>query len=65
MKKLKPTTKELEARTTKNWKLLKHDSKNYSIKKSAREYVAETERQRAQMDRLIADWSKGGHDTLI
>ena len=64
MEKLKPTTKELEARTTKNWKLLKRGSKKYSIKKSAREYVAKTARQQAQMDRLIADWSKGGYGSI-
>ena len=58
---LKPTTKELEARTTQNWNLLKRGSKKSAIKRSAREYVAETSRQQAQMDRLIANWTKGGH----
>ena len=61
MKKLQPSTDELMARTTQNWDLLKRGSKKKAINKSAEEYVAETARQKSQMDRLIADWTRDGH----
>ena len=61
MKKLQPSTDELMARTTQNWELLKRGSKKKAINKSAEEYVAETARQKSQMDRLIADWTRDGH----
>ena len=61
MKKLQPSTDELMARTTQNWELLKRGSKKKAINKSAEEYVAETARQKSQMDRLTADWTRDGH----
>ena len=61
MKRLQPSTDELMARTTQNWDLLKRGSRKKAINKSAEEYVAETARQKSQMDRLIADWTKDGH----
>ena len=61
MDKLQPSDIELQAQTTKNWKLLKREAKKRSINKSAKEYVSETTHQKAQMDHLIADWTKGGH----
>ena len=55
MRRLKPSTDELMAQTTQNWDLLKRGSRKKAINKSAEEYVAETARQKSQMDRLIVD----------
>ena len=45
MKKLVPTTAELQAKVSKDWSKLKKDSKKYRIKTSAKEYVKETQRE--------------------
>ena len=57
MKKLAPTTAELQAKVSKDWSKLKKDSKKYRIKTSAREYVKETQQEEKQVKKLIRDWS--------
>lgn len=62
MKKLAPTTEELQAQVSKDWSKLKRNSKKHKIKTSAKEYVKETQREEKRVEELMRDWSRGGHD---
>ena len=57
MKKLAPTTEELQAQVSKDWLKLKRNSKKYKIKTSEREYVKETQREEKRVEELMRDWS--------
>ena len=57
MKKLAPSTEELQAQVSKDWSKLKRNSKKYKIKTSAKEYVKETQREEKRVEELMRDWS--------
>ena len=65
MKKLAPTTEELQAQVSKDWLKLKRNSKKRKIKTSAKEYVKETQREEKRVKELMRDWSRGGHGHFI
>ena len=61
MKRLAPTTEELQAQVSKDWSKLKRNSKKRKIKTSAEEYVKETQQEEKRVEELMRDWSRGGH----
>ena len=59
--KLGPTNEELNDRIDKNWLNMKRGARKKGRQESAQSYREESAKEKAKVDSLIADWTRGGH----
>ena len=59
--KLGPTNDELNDRIDKKWLNMKRGARKKRTQESARIYREESATEKAKVDSLIADWTRGGH----
>ena len=59
--KLFPASKELKNRIDKNWLNMKRGLKKKGRQESARSYREESAKEKAKVNSLVTDWTRGGH----